>query len=122
MGEVEEFGNLAWSPDGGSIAFSGLKNGQSDLFLYDLHAKGVTQLTSDPYSDYQPSFSNDGRKIVFSSDRTTFNHSLKGVHIPFNLAVLNLKEKSIENIILFNGANNLNPQFSANSVAAPSTL
>ncbi len=114
MGEVEEFGNLAWSPDGGSIAFSGLKNGQSDLFLYDLHAKGVTQLTSDPYSDYQPSFSNDGRKIVFSSDRTTFNHSLKGVHIPFNLAVLNLKEKSIENIILFNGANNLNPQFSAN--------
>lgn len=114
MGEVEEFGNLTWSPDGSSIAFSGLKNGQSDLFMYDLNTKEVIQLTNDSYSDYQPSFSHDGRKIVFSSDRAAFNHSLKGVNIPFGLAVLNINEKSIDNILLFSGANNLNPQFSAN--------
>ena len=113
MGEVEEFSNLTWSPDGSSIAFSGLKEGKSDLFLYNINTQEVAQLTNDVYSDYQPSFSNDGQKIVFSSDRLSLNHSAKGVNIPFNLAVLDLKNKSIDNISIFNGANNLNPQFSA---------
>src|SRR5690606_26871542 len=29
MGKVEQFGNLAWSPNGKDIAFTGLKDGQS---------------------------------------------------------------------------------------------
>ena len=113
MGDVGEFSNLTWSPDGISIAFSGLKDGQSDLFLFNLKTKSVTQLTNDRYSDYQPSFSNDGKKIVFASDRTTLDRSFKHVNIPFNLAVLDIEQKSIQDIVVFNGANNLNPQFSA---------
>lgn len=113
MGEVEEFGNLTWSPDGKSIAFSGLKDGQSDLFLFDLNSKQITQLTNDRYSNYQPNFSNDGTKIVFSSDRLTLDHSITRVNIPFNLSVLNIEQKQVTDIRIFNGANNLNPQFSA---------
>lgn len=114
MGAVEEFSNIAWSPDGASVAFSGLKNGQSDIFLFNLKSKQVSALTNDPYSDYQPAFSNDGKKIVFSSDRSTFHSKDVSIDITFNLAVLDLESKQTSDINVFNGANNLNPQFSAN--------
>src|SRR5690606_4459520 len=71
MGGVEQFGNLTWSPDGVNIAFSGLQNGQSDLFSYNIQTKKITQLTNDWYTDYQPSYASDGKKIVFSTDRVS---------------------------------------------------
>ncbi|HXI00867.1 MAG TPA: basic secretory protein-like protein [Sphingobacteriaceae bacterium] len=115
MGDVQEFGNIAWSPNGNDIAFAGLKDGHSDLFLYNLNSKTVTQLTNDKYSDYQPSFSSDGSKLVFSSDRTTLDRAQKTVDITMNLAVMDVATKVVTDITIFNGANNLNPQFSANN-------
>ncbi len=114
MGDIGEFGNLTWSPNGNEIVFAGLKEGQSDLFLFNLQSKKITQLTNDSYSDYHPSYSRDGKKIVFSSDRTTLNSSAKSVDIPFNLAILDLATRKVTDIPVFNGANNLNPQFSGN--------
>ena len=114
MGEVEEFGNLAWSPDGLSIAFSGLKNGQSDIYLFNLQSKKLSALTNDLFSDYQPAFASNGKKIVFSSDRSTFNSKNVSIDITFNLAILDLETQKVTDIDVFNGANNLNPHFSAN--------
>ncbi|MDF3076291.1 MAG: WD40-like beta Propeller containing protein [Sphingobacteriaceae bacterium] len=114
MGEVGEFSNLTWSPNGDDIAFAGLKNGQSDLYMFNLSSKVITQLTNDKYSDYQPSFSNDGKSIVFSSDRGTFDRSNKTVDITMNLAVMDVATKKVTDITVFDGANNLNPQFSGN--------
>lgn len=65
-----------WSPDGKYIAFSGYSKKRFDIFLYDV-AKGVIarRLTSAKKSNGKwsnneyPSFSPDGKKIVFSSDR-----------------------------------------------------
>ncbi|TZF83627.1 tolB protein precursor [Pedobacter sp. BS3] len=114
MGDVGEFGNLTWSPNGRDIAFAGLKNGQSDLFMFNFDTKKVTQLTNDVYSDYHPAFSNDGTKIVFSTDRKSYDRSGKSAEIPFNLAVIDVNTKQITNIDVFPGANNLNPQFSGN--------
>ena len=112
MKDVGEFSNLSWSPNGEEIAFTGLKEGQSDIYLYNLKTKKTRQLTNDKYSDYQPNFSPDGRFIVFSSDRTTFDNAAKGVDVTFNLATIDLSTGAIQNISVFNGANNLNPQFS----------
>ena len=39
MGEVGEFSNITWSPDGKSVVFSGLKEGHSDLYQYFLDSK-----------------------------------------------------------------------------------
>ncbi|WP_423148212.1 tolB protein precursor [Rubrolithibacter danxiaensis] len=110
--DIGEFSNLSWSPNGEDIAFTGLKEGQSDLYLYNLRTKNLTRLTNDKYSDYQPYFSSDGKQLVFSSDRTTFDNAIKSVNIPFNLATMDLSTKAITDIKVFNGANNLNPQFS----------
>jgi hypothetical protein len=112
MGKVEQFSNLSWSPDGKNIVFQGLAEGQGDLYLYNFDTKQVKQLTNDKYSDYQPSFSRDGKKMVFSSDRTTYDQS-PGQDITFNLAELDLATGHVTDIKLFNGANNLNPQYSS---------
>lgn len=112
MGDIVEFTNISFSPQGDRVAFSGLKNGHSDIFTYDLNSKELLQLTNDKYSDFQPSFSPDGKHIVFSTDRVSFDNPSRSVDIPLGLAFLNLEDHAIENIAVFPGANNLNPHFS----------
>lgn len=115
MGSVEEFSNITWSPNGKDIAFSGLKEGQNDLYQFNLNTKVLTQLTNDKYSEYHPSYSRDGRSLVFSSDRTTYDQSAVGVDITMNMAVIDISTKSITDLHVFDGANNLNPQFSSDN-------
>ncbi len=113
MGDVGEFSNITWSPDGEHLAFTGLKEGQGDLYMFNIKTKKLTQLTNDWYSDTQPAFSRDGSKIVFSTDRVHLRNNGQGVEIVFNLSVLDVKTGRITDIDIFPGANNLNPQFSA---------
>lgn len=113
MGEIVEFTNITWAPDGDHVAFSGLKNGHSDLYLFNLKTKKLDQLTNDLYSDFQPSFSRDGKYIVFSTDRVALNSNSKSVDIPMSLAIFDMLTRKIQTIDIFPGANNLNPHFSA---------
>ena len=112
MGKAEQFSNLSWSPDGKSIVVQGLSEGHSDLYLYNFDSKAVKQLTNDKYTEYQPSFSKDGKKIVFSTDRATYDKTTSQ-EITFNLAELDLETGHITDLNIFNGANNLDPQYSA---------
>ncbi len=76
-----------FSPDGQQIAFSGLGfNGSKDLFMLQLKSEKVIQLTNDLYEDRSPSFSPDGKKLVYSSDRTVF-----GEEWCYNLFVYDLE-------------------------------
>lgn len=112
MEKVEQFSNLSWSTNGNDVVFQGLSNGQGDLYMYSFDTKKVRQLTNDKYSDYQPSFSRDGKKIIFASDRTTYDQSLSQ-DITFNLAELDIATGKVTDIKVFNGANNLDPQYSS---------
>lgn len=114
MADIVEFTNITWSPDGDKVAFSGLRNGHSDIYIYNLKTKTLDQLTNDLYSDFQPSFSRDGRYIVFSTDRVALQSDSRSVDIPMNLAIIDVTTKEIQNIEIFPGANNLNPHFSSN--------
>jgi Tol biopolymer transport system component len=112
MGEIVEFTNITWAPDGNHVAFSGLKNGHSDIYVYNLKTKKLDQLTHDLYSDFQPSFSRDGKFIVFATDRVALQSNSREVDIPMNLAIIDVTTKEITNLEAFPGANNLNPHFS----------
>ncbi len=115
MNKVEQFGNLTWSPDGKHIAFSGMVEGQSDIFSYNLDTKEISAITNDVYSDYAPSYSPDGKKLIFSSDRASVSsNAIQAVH-PINLTVYDIASKTLTNLPVFPSANNLNAQFSGDS-------
>lgn len=58
------------SPDGTTVAFSLLKRGGArEIMLVDVATKAVTQLTDDAVEDRDPTFTPDGKALVFSSAR-----------------------------------------------------
>ncbi len=64
---VEQQLSPAYSPDGKKIAFSAINGTQCDIFLYDLEAGTLTNITSDAFYDGAPVFSPDGHWLVYSS-------------------------------------------------------
>jgi TolB protein len=46
------------------------RGGNSDIFVMDLKNRSSARLTADPSIDTSPSFSPDGSRIVFNSDRS----------------------------------------------------
>lgn len=60
----------ALSPDGSQIVFSGVhRNGTSDIYQMELQSGSYQRLTHDIYYDVDPTFSLDGQKVIFVSDR-----------------------------------------------------
>jgi len=112
---VPAFSNPTWSPDGNTIVVTGLMDGQSDLYAYNLRTNTVRQLTNDRYADLQPSFSPDGRWIVFATDRRSIGNTPVQHVFSHNLALLNMETGAVTNLDFFNGANNLNPVFGADN-------
>ena len=66
----------AWSPNGLLLAFAWVRNygpgvlGGSDIYLMDIASRQIIQLTHDGGRNDFPSWSPDGRHIVFQSNRT----------------------------------------------------
>ncbi len=67
--------DFKYSYDGQTIVLSGIQKGQSDIFVYNLRTNTYEQITKDPYDDFNPSFIDNSRAIVFASKRD--NDSLK---------------------------------------------
>ncbi len=61
--------DLSYSPDGKSLVFSAVKNGQNDLYLLKAGSRQPEKLTNDLYDDQQAVFLPGGQAIVFSSNR-----------------------------------------------------
>ena len=70
LGDLIAARSPRFSPDEKTVVFSGIRrSGYSDLFLLDLSNGQISSLTSDVYNDADPTFSPDGSRIVFTSDR-----------------------------------------------------
>lgn len=108
---VPAFSNPAWSPDGKTIVVSGLVKGQVDLFAWDVKTGKVRRLTNDKYAEILPTWSADGRQLAFSTDQLSMNRGRSNGTWVMNLAVMDVASGAVEQIDVFPGADNLNPQF-----------
>jgi Tol biopolymer transport system component len=60
--------SAALSPDGSRVVFSGMKNGQRDLYIATIESGELRRLTEDTYSYIHPSWSPDGSTIAVTTD------------------------------------------------------
>jgi hypothetical protein len=65
--DVEQQSAPAFSSDGRTVAFSGHRGGQFDIFTVNLDTEEVGQLTSDVIYDGAPVYSPDGKSLVMTS-------------------------------------------------------
>jgi hypothetical protein len=69
--------DFSYSQNGKLLAMSGVINGQTDIFVYNLGSHTYEQITKDIYDDFSPVFINNSSQIVFSSNRD--NDTIKPV-------------------------------------------
>lgn len=69
MYKYEKILDLDYSGDGRKWVLSAIRNGQSDLYVFDIPSRRDEQLTNDWFDDLQPRFIDNSNKIVFSSNR-----------------------------------------------------
>ncbi|MBL7942187.1 MAG: PD40 domain-containing protein [Flavobacteriales bacterium] len=67
---IDKVVNFSYSPDGKKMVFTGVKEGKTDLFLYQVIGNNQEQLTFDVYDDMDARFVNNGTAIIFASNRT----------------------------------------------------
>jgi Tol biopolymer transport system component len=52
-----------FTPDGRSILYTSIRNGQADIYRYDIRTGVTTQVTNTPESEYSPTLMPDGKHI-----------------------------------------------------------
>ena len=108
---VDQILNPTWAPDGHAIAFSGLSQGLSDLYVYDLMGSRLQRLTNDAYAELHPSWSPDSRVIAFATDRFTTNLDTLAIG-KYELATIDTSNARVQRVQTFGGADAINPQWS----------
>jgi serine/threonine protein kinase len=70
VGEIGRFTNVDLSPDGKRLAVAVGQTGKNtDIWTIDLARGDTVPLTTHPAYEFDPSWSHDGKRIVFNSDR-----------------------------------------------------
>jgi hypothetical protein len=69
MYKYEKILDFDYAKDGRKWVLSALRNGQSDLYIYDIPSRRDEQITNDWYDDLTPRFLETSDNIIFSSNR-----------------------------------------------------
>ena len=69
LGQFSQILNIDYSDDGKMMVMAAVKNGQSDLFLFQGNSRQAFQLTDDIYDEKNVSFLKGQNAVIFSSNR-----------------------------------------------------
>jgi len=64
--DVDEAQSPMFSPDGKKVVFAANKEGQVDIFEYEIESGTLTNITKDAFYDSNPSWSSDGTQILYN--------------------------------------------------------
>ena len=70
-----------WSPDNQSIAFAGFNETASfdEIFVLDTKTSSIRQLTKNAFSDKEPVFTPDGKRVLYTSDESPLPDAAFGI-------------------------------------------
>ncbi len=60
---------ISFSPDGRLLTFAADRDGNSEIYTFEIESKKLNRLTENPARDNAPVFSPDGKSIAFESNR-----------------------------------------------------
>ncbi len=66
---IDKVLDMSYAADGKKIVFSGVAQGQTDLYIYSTLGNNQTRLTNDFYDDLEPEFIPGTESIIFSTNR-----------------------------------------------------
>lgn len=106
--DVDGIAYPAWSPLGDKIVFTGLNNGVSDLYVYDMRTKKLRNITNDPACNLQAVWNHTADRLYYVTDAPSPSANQ---HRPqrYNLASIHLKTGLKKIYTTFDGAQNVNP-------------
>jgi hypothetical protein len=70
LGDLEQVNSFDVAASGLSLAISGQRKGQNDLYLFELNRGTLTQITNDLYDDIYPRFVGRSFDMIFASNRS----------------------------------------------------
>jgi WD40 repeat protein len=94
---IHKITDFAYSDDGRYLALSGVNNGQSDIYLYNVASRSLQAITNDKADDFAPRFIKENTALVFSSNRDTDSLKIQENEYAFSaydLYLYDLNEKS----------------------------
>jgi Tol biopolymer transport system component len=97
LAELQKVLSFQYAPDGKHLVVSGVKNGQTDLYLYSLSGNSLEKLTDDVWDDLSPQYTADGKSVIFSSNRVSDTlprkNNIAVTHTKFDIFKFNLRQK-----------------------------
>lgn len=69
INELDKIVAFDYASNGNTLILSAVKNGQTDLFTYQVLGGKLTQITNDLFDELNPKYSANDRSILFASNR-----------------------------------------------------
>lgn len=71
----------AWSPDGTSVALVGFNETAtfSEIYVFDIKAGKLRQVTSNAFSDKEPVYMPDGKRLLYTTDESPLPDAAFGI-------------------------------------------
>jgi hypothetical protein len=109
MAQLDKVQAFDFAEDGSKLILSGVKNGQTDLYLLTIAGNALEQITNDIWDEHDPTFGLNDEMIIFTSNRmndTIFENSVnqKFENQLFDVFTLSLKKskKSKNKLLICN--------------------